>query len=349
MAFEIRKDYNTSIDGISLSKLAKEAETNLQEYRSKIIGLKDEETIYDNLTKTYQYLKQSQVLDLDIKASTKEEQDESTILRKSILGLLYRLEDLVDCVYICDTRADFVYQEDFNPYRMINNNQSSDEIMEYLVKCARQRLAKNEYDVRKAYKYQNNGYIPFDMINMEGKCYDTSSIIYTICIPNNIKCYTIKINAAFHQDYDLLDGLGHYYFNIVEIKGKKYIVDLTYKQFFKMSNNVIERLGVRELTGCNPGVYMLQTNQRRKVSEELLSKGFIPYTPENLKAYLDGFALSYRNGLYYEREGKVDYNTPYTIKDYERFLKGHDSMVNHEGKEVLCKQLKPLKNPYFKF
>ena len=52
------------------------------------------------------------------------------------------------------------------------------------------------------------------------------------------------------------------------------------------------------------------------------------------------FGFLFRNGLYYDETGDYSFTTNYNDIDYINFLNGTDSQVNHEGKEVIQKQLK---------
>ena len=94
---------------------------------------------------------------------------------------------------------------------------------------------------------------------------------------------------------------------------------------------------------------MLLTEERKKFAERLLRDGYVEATDTNLKMYFDGFALSYRNGLYYEDKGEINYETIYTKDDYINFINGFDSQVNHENIEFLGRQQKILKNSNMNF
>ncbi len=69
--------------------------------------------------------------------------------------------------------------------------------------------------------------------------------------------------------------------------------------------------------------------------EKILKDGWIKSDEDILKHYLDGFAISYRNGIYYAQTKDYSYKTSYNAEDYIRFLKEEDSQINHEGKEAL--------------
>ncbi len=256
----------------------------------------------------------------------------------SILYDLYSCERNMPELYICDCSTDFILPNSLPNLKGIGKE-------EYL----KQLSTINRICAMKAYYSYTNRKCNFNDLDAIDLCYDTTFFFKQYCDENNIKCERIKIPAGFDEKINLYKGKGFHYFNIVTTKNEKYIYDVTYKQFFKIKYNFLQRLGIVDFPLVNPGIYMMINDGRRKTAEELLKKGFIPYNEENLKNYLDGFALSYRNGLYYEQVGNTNYNTIYTFDDYERFLFTDDSQVKHESLEVLGKQQTELKNPNFDF
>ena len=91
------------------------------------------------------------------------------------------------------------------------------------------------------------------------------------------------------------------------------------------------------------------TKKRLLVAKKILKDGWIELTDDNLKSYLDGFTLFYRNGLYYEKKTNSSYETSYTSKDYNNLITGYDSQVDHEDIETLGFQQRPLQNPHLDF
>lgn len=90
---------------------------------------------------------------------------------------------------------------------------------------------------------------------------------------------------------------------------------------------------------------MIVNESRIKVAEKILRDGWIKLEGNVLKDYLDGFALSYRNGLYYQKTEDFSYETRYSVNDYKNFLNGWDSQLNHESRLFLDSQKIPLQNP----
>lgn len=72
---------------------------------------------------------------------------------------------------------------------------------------------------------------------------------------------------------------------IINLNGKSYLVDCTYRQFFEES--LSERCGI----------YMINNDVRKGVAEQLLKYGWIEATPENIKAYMDGFEMGKRKSF----------------------------------------------------
>lgn len=209
---------------------------------------------------------------------------------------------------------------------------SSDDILNYVAYLVKNRLLKDRNDC------------------LTGKCYIISHDVYYECRNLGVKCRIIKIDPGFSFEGDLYHGKGFHYFNIIEINGENYIMDLSYKQFFKGNAfNLLSRLGVVNTVPCLPGVYMTLDDERFALAQSILERGWVKVEKNTLKNYLDGFALSYRNGLYYEKQGEVRFETPYTDEDYNNFLLGKDNQFNHEPRECLGYQRRPLKNPYMRF
>lgn len=91
--------------------------------------------------------------------------------------------------------------------------------------------------------------------------------------------------------------------------------------------------------------FMKMDETRIEVATSLLTRGWIKLDDINLKAYLDGFTMSFRNGLYYEETEDYSFKPVYTYDDYEMFLREEDNQINHEAREILGYQNRPLKKP----
>ncbi len=159
----------------------------------------------------------------------------------------------------------------------------------------------------------------------------------------------ITIPPAFYENINVYEKGGYHQACLITLGDKRYIIDITYSQFLLMRENNFNRIGIPLLGGCNVGAYMTLTKERRDFAENLMKNGCFLATEENLKLYFDGFALSYRNGLYYENFGKIDYTTKYEASDYLNFINQIDSQVNHESFHFLGRQKRLLKNPYLNF
>lgn len=177
--------------------------------------------------------------------------------------------------------------------------------------------------------YFEDRYNNINEIDMTNNCTAMALWIKEICEVLNIKCETYTIYPGFDKDAKLYNNQGFHYFNVIEIEEKEYLIDLSYKQFFK------SRINKSDIPLA--GEYMINNKERLKVAEEILKKGYILINNNVLKHYCDGFALSYRNDLYYQIFGYL-YETPYTDSDYMNFLNGIDSQVNHESLKYLRKK-----------
>lgn len=192
--------------------------------------------------------------------------------------------------------------------------------------------------------YKNNKKIEmFDELDLTNMCLNASCYVKELCDELGFSCDIFTLTPGFMDEDDCFFG-GYHCFCIVGIGFKNYIVDVTYKQFFSLFKNNINRLGVVGFTGCNPGVFMMRENDRANVAYKIIKDGFIELNSLTLKCYLDGFALSYRNGLYYDDEDYPVYETNYDYNKYKDFIYGFDNQLRHENIKWFGIQLKPLKD-----
>ena len=182
------------------------------------------------------------------------------------------------------------------------------------------------------------------------KCTDAASLVNTICNYEfeHVKSKKVTIYIGYDPSVYIDFDIDLHCFNIVEYDSKRYLVDVTYAQFFDKSTNHIGRMGIPRLEGPSVGYYMLLTEKGRDIAYKILTDGYIELDDGVFKTYLDAFTLSFRNGLFYE-DGNNDFCVPYSVDDYKRFLVGADSQVKHEKKKCLGRQQRPLKNPNLNF
>ena len=174
-------------------------------------------------------------------------------------------------------------------------------------------------------------------------CYISSKKVQELCNKKNIKGEIIGVHPGFSKSDFLYGETKYHFFNLIKYNDSYYIVDCAYRQFFLSEFNLFSRLGIVKSIGLASGFFMIRDEERKKLAEQLIQYGKVPYTQDNLKKLMDGFALSYRNGIYYEKTGDYSFQTDYTAQDYERFLIGEDSQVKHENRKVLEYLKKPTK------
>ena len=223
--------------------------------------------------------------------------------------LHYRL--FMKTEYICDTSF---FIDDFKDHEILKN----------IVKKAIDRILF----------YFDDKYKSINEVDMTNNCVVASFEIKKICDELGIACKVVTIYPGYEKDARLFGLSGFHYFNIVTIKDKNYLVDISYKQFFKKNTNFLEEIGIPYLCAPLAGSFMLMNKEHQKFADELLKNGFIELKDDALKLYCDGFTMSYRNSLYYEYFGK-DYYTNYTNENYIDFLFGDDSQLKHEPVECL--------------
>lgn len=243
--------------------------------------------------------------------------------------------------YILNVNSNYDYDKMHQDIEDVNIDSFNgvDKLLDYIVFMAR-------YDIVIRHK---PGFVcekgAIEKIDLMNCCYHISNEVKTICDSLNIKCELIRIDPAFNKEYDLLNGYGFHYFNVITIEGKKYIVDCSYKQFFDIMVSFLEKLGIYGTIGPYCGIYMLQNEERIKTATKLIKDGWMELNENNMKNYFDGFAISYRTALYYEDIGCIDFNTNYTANDYENFVFGDDDQGKHENIDYLGKQRIIIKKP----
>lgn len=297
----------------------------------------DPEKIKKHMSKLYQYMK-------EFAPSYADKNSKIGYDYRFFVSLLEQIEKSLPLHFILSNKPQFDFNREFAKITSDNiHDKNKKEIIEYIVHRGRCFMA--------AYFSSNHNEASIDIgaLDLLGFCNISAGNIKFICDNLRINCGNITINPAFYPEHNLYEEGNNHSFTIVKIGEKQYIVDLTYSQFFQLRNNNYNRLGIPVLGGCGPGFYMSLTEERRAFAEKLMRDGYVEATEENIKLYFDGFAMSYRNGLYYENMDEVIYETSYTAYDYQNFIAGEDSQVKHENIAFLGRQKKILKTPIKSF
>lgn len=253
-----------------------------------------------------------------------EEKNEFVCLQNLVEIITY-CEETLEKEYIIDIKTNFEQQILHNMEKIIE-----------IVYLTRSHLL-NRLTMGGRYHH------PFDFYNLEDYCEIACDYMESICEDLHIKCQKYKLLYGFNNNLSLFKGCGFHCFNVLEINGNYYLVDCTYKQFFLLKKCLLERIGIPYLSGCYPGVFMCMTEKRKNIAEQIIQNGYLPLTDDTFKNYMDGFLLSWRNGLYYEETKDYSYTTPYTAEDYWNFLKNKDNILHYEKDYTLGFQNKPNK------
>ena len=155
------------------------------------------------------------------------------------------------------------------------------------------------------------------------------------------RAWPIVLTPAFSDNNKLFDGSGYHCVTIASFGSKNFLIDCSYSQFFTANKNLLERTGIVNSFGCKPGRFMLMTDSRLHLVNNLLTRGWIEHNDNTLKDYMDGFAIFYRNGLYYEETNDYSYTTRYNAQDYMNFLEKKDNQLNYESIKTLGYQRVP--------
>ncbi len=255
----------------------------------------------------------------------------------SILQLVLSIEDNVKQAYIMDIKPSYGYK------KKKENTPSNEDIVQSIADTIRVILC------RKLNQKHGSTNRTFESFDLQGYCPASASMVKQMGDALSIQTTKITIEPGFLKDSPLFNQRKKHCLNLVKVNEELYLVDCTYHQFFLQKDCLIERLGIPMLSGCAPGTFMLMDETRKKVAEKILKDGWIKATPEVIKAYMDGFALSFRNGLYYEETSDFSYTTSYTAEDYIRFLFQEDSQLHYEKESYLGFQSKPLLDIHLSF
>ena len=227
-----------------------------------------------------------------------------------------------------------IYDENENVSlpREIKNEEDCHQALRFIVHETRKDLSKY-HDLKNAI--------------LEKNCIGTSGFVSRLCEKYGIA------DRDFSLDENLGTGIFHC-FNVVSFnvggEVKSYLVDCTYRQFFTYSDAFMERIGMPYNSGPSMGAYMMMDDDRKKMAEQLLTTGYIEFTPEVAKAYFDSIVFAGRNGLYYEGLGKdklerSDLEPGYTFQEYME-------IIDNGGlgdSDLLGRQRAVLRNPNIQF
>lgn len=249
-----------------------------------------------------------------------------------VLLLLDKCERSLPHVFIADTKI--------QKFSKVNQKPTSpEELLDSLVYKTRMYLKA---------KLSKTASGNFEDMDLQNLCRNSANRVALLCLMRGIKQKKYKIEPGFERHSELYCGTGWHYFNIVELDRRHFLIDCTYSQFFLLKRCILEKIGIMKWPGASAGAFM-ENGSRRFVRDHILKYGWIELDEETLKDYLDGFAISYRNGLYYEENMDYSYTTTYSSSDYRNFLGGRDSQTNHEKRSHLGFQMRPLKNSNLKF
>ena len=303
----------------------------LNQYQNELLNTKDNTEIKNILASLYHYVK----VITPLYRGNKEGYCQ-------IINLLETCEFAIpNNHYIMDSTPDFSYARSLT--QKLNRFNNHEEILDYIVSQTRRKIVDHTFGIE-----QDKESI-LKSLDLADTCYKVSRRVKKICERIGVECEQIRIDPGFDRKAKLYEGYGFHYFNIIKLDQEFYLIDCSYRQFFLLRDNIIERLGIKDYISPYPGIYMMHDKMRMHTATQILKRGWIKLDQENMKHYLDGFALYYRNGLYYEHRGEAVYETQFKADDYARFLEGSDHQTKYEDPNTLGRQRRLLKDPEFKF
>ena len=160
-------------------------------------------------------------------------------------------------------------------------------------------------------------------INFTNKCDLLTDVAYYYFQDYGFNCYPIETHKVISDDV-----LGHSLL-MIEYNDLKYLVDLTYKQFFLKENCQETNYFIKNgyvLLAPHPGYYYLKHPEYLNVAKTIIEQGFIEATEENIKVYFDSF--------YETKRGKIDNLVSISGKAYLNVCNSIKSLIYH-SKESL--------------
>ncbi len=318
------KDYKYQREIIAYREYIKEHQTNLDDIHRK---MNDLYKFMKNIAP--EYANKSGFVDADY---------------RMFVNLLYKTEKCLPIQFILKNEPDFNFTKNFVKISPeVIKDKDEIEIVEYIVHRVRSFMAASfchDHD---------EANVDLGKVDLLDCCAEASGKVYFVCCALGLYSRDATITPAFYDERNIYEKGNNHVFVAVQIGARQFVIDLTYSQFFQIKNNNYNRLGIPFLGGCAPGFYMTLNEERRAFAENLMRKGYFEVTKENVKLYFDGFAMSYRNGLYYEDMFPIIYQTDYEAEDYLKFIAKEDHQLNHEKRLYLGRQKKILKNPEMSF
>ena len=153
-----------------------------------------------------------------------------------------------------------------------NTNMSSQAILSSIVQKERRHLMKHHDLLREGLSGECEGSTKRIMLDCTSKGFDAVFLSPGYYSPTKTEIMNGRL-------VNIPPAEGHNC-TFVDIHGKNYIIDCTYRQFFVNDG--------RE----HCGKYMLTDPKRKDVAQQILKYGWTEATPENIKAYMDGFEMA---------------------------------------------------------
>lgn len=116
--------------------------------------------------------------------------------------------------------------------------------------------------------------------SLAGECEDSTLRVLIDSASKGFEEATYLVPSAY-----LEKGSAGHNCSIINLNGKSYLIDCTYRQFFE------------GILSESYGIYMINDESRKRVAEQILKYGWIEATPENIKAYMDGFEMGKRKSF----------------------------------------------------
>ena len=261
---------------------------------------------------------------------TKEKYDELEMLFNKYYDLRHRLEKKTGNSYFKNFDGVPIYVAKYEPHLIDISEKQIKEISKqkkaYTQEEAETLLNWTVNNTRKNIELECRSYI--EKINTTGLCgFSQFSTLYPLqqlglkVTYNNVGQFGIEYRHAF----------GTVTIPIIQqdssIKDTTYLIDVTYSQFFTLDYNV------KNWDEPRAGYYMIQNKDTKDFAEDLLDKGYVECTEENLNKYAYGFCLAEKKEL---PDTNIIFNeedpTDYSKEEFDN--RGYNLEIEHNKKKL---------------
>ena len=256
----------------------------LCEYLNRIRESQSDEELNKNIQKLLNFLKDNNEKIQSIYAF-KDILDYNFLSSRALLNGCFLFTDTAPVI---DAKSRIYYSKDDQPEKIVN----------HIVQKIRYNLFNSKIDRESSWVkppiFDSND------DSLVGECIHTTEKVVKLAKRMGLVVKAYRTQDIIDEE-NLLEG---HAFAIIEIGGKKWIIDCTYRQFFSLAmNGELRRFFRPYKKNISMGEKVLLNEQSLEMAKQLLHYGWVEATPENIKLYLDTFV---KDGLEYSKEEYIN-------------------------------------------